>query len=113
VNTSPRQRSAYEIPDWNLAVYPPTMLILVAPIARLTYTAAFFAWIGATLCLYAVAPYAILPELLKIVLTLLPLPVVNNVFAGQMAFLTAGLLGLLLAFTSRRPYLCVATGDEK
>ena len=89
------------------------MLILVAPIARLTYTAAFFAWIGATLCLYAVAPYAILPELLKIVLALLPLPVVNNVFAGQMAFLMAGLLGLLLAFTSRRPYLCVATGDEK
>jgi alpha-1,2-mannosyltransferase len=31
-------------------VYPPTMLIVVAPIARLPYQAAFFAWIGATLC---------------------------------------------------------------
>jgi arabinofuranan 3-O-arabinosyltransferase len=86
-------------------VYPPTMLIVVAPIARLPYQAAFFAWIGATLCLYGVALYAILPELLTIVLALLPLPVVNNVFAGQMAFLTAGLLGLSLAFGSRRPYL--------
>src|SRR5271166_3125351 len=47
-------------------VYPPTMLLLVAPIARLPYTAAFFVWVGATLCLYAAALYAILPYLLSI-----------------------------------------------
>lgn len=86
-------------------VYPPTMLLLVAPLARLPYVPAFFVWIGASLCLYAVALYAILPESLTIVLALLPLPVVNNVFVGQMAFLTAGLLGLSLVRVSRRPYL--------
>jgi glycosyl transferase family 87 len=86
-------------------VYPPTMLLLVAPIARLPYAAAFFVWLGATFCVYAVALYTILPDSLAIVLALLPLPVINNVFNGQAAFLTAGLLGLSLAFASRRPYL--------
>jgi arabinofuranan 3-O-arabinosyltransferase len=85
-------------------VYPPTMLLLVAPIARLPYAVAFFVWLVGTFCLYAVALYTILPDLLAIVLALLPLPVINNVFNGQTAFLTAGLLGLSLAFASRRPY---------
>jgi len=86
-------------------VYPPTMLLILAPIALLPYLAAFFAWIAATLTLFAIALYAILPEVLTIVLALLPLPVVMNVFIGQTAFLTAGLVGLSLVFMSRRPYL--------
>ena len=71
------------------------MLLLVAPLARLPYVPAFFVWIGASLCLSEVALYAILPESLTIVLALLPWPVVNNVFVGQMAFLTAVLRGLI------------------
>lgn len=86
-------------------VYPPTMLLLVAPTALLSYVAAFFAWIAATLTLFAIALYAILPEVLTIALALLPLPVVMNVFIGQTAFLTAGLLGLSMVFMTRRPYL--------
>lgn len=86
-------------------VYPPTMLLLVAPIARLPYVTAFFVWIGTALCLYAVALYAILPDLLTIVLALLPLPVVKNAFDGQTAFLMSGLVGLSLVFIGRRPYL--------
>ena len=86
-------------------VYPPTMLLLVAPISQLPYVAAFFAWIIATLCIFLVALYAILPDFLTIVLALLPLPVVKNFFDGQTAFLMAGLLGLSLVFMNRRPYL--------
>jgi glycosyl transferase family 87 len=86
-------------------VYPPTMLLLVAPIARLPYVVAFVTWIATTLILYAIALYAILPSSLSIVLTLLPLPVVKNVFDGQTAFLIAALLGLSLVFMGRRPYL--------
>lgn len=86
-------------------VYPPTMLLLVAPIARLPYSAAFVAWVAATFCVYAAALYEILPDLLTIVLALLPLPVVKNIFDGQTAFLMAGLLGLSLVFIGRRPYL--------
>ena len=86
-------------------VYPPTMLLLVAPIARLPYVPAFVVWVAVTLCVYVAAVYAILPELLTVVLALLPLPVVKNVFDGQAAFLTAGLLGLSMVFSERRPYL--------
>lgn len=86
-------------------VYPPTMLLLAAPLARLPFIAAFVFWIVVTLCVYVAAVYAILPELLTITLALLPLPVVKNVFDGQAAFLTAGLLGLSMVFSKRRPYL--------
>jgi arabinofuranan 3-O-arabinosyltransferase len=86
-------------------VYPPTVLLLFAPIARIPYVPAFFAWIAATLCLYAVALYAILPSLLTIVLALAPLPIAKSVYGGDTTFLMAGLLGLSLAFISRRPYL--------
>lgn len=86
-------------------VYPPTVLLLFAPFARIPYTASFFAWIAATLCVYAVALYEILPNSLAIALALLPLPVIKNVFEGQTSFLMAGLLGLSLVFMSRRPYL--------
>ena len=85
-------------------VYPPTMLLLVAPIARLPYVVAFFAWLAATLGLYAAALYTIVPFLLTIVLACLPLPAVKNAFDGQTAFLLAGLLGLSMFFMSRRPY---------
>jgi arabinofuranan 3-O-arabinosyltransferase len=86
-------------------VYPPTMFLLVAPIARLPYVVAFFAWIAATLGLYAAALYTIVPFLLTIVLACLPLPAVKNAFDGQTAFLLAGLLGLSMFFINRRPYL--------
>lgn len=86
-------------------VYPPTMLLLAGPLARLPYAMAFFTWSAITLCLYAAAVYAILPDLLAIVLALLPLPVVKNGFEGQTAFLMAGLLGLAMVFIDRRPYL--------
>ena len=80
------------------------MLLLVAPIARLPYVVAFFAWLAATLGLYAAALYTIVPFLLTIVLACLPLPAVKNAFDGQTAFLLAGLLGLSMFFMSRRPY---------
>ena len=86
-------------------VYPPTMLLLFAPFARLTYVAAFFAWIAVTLSLYVIALYEILPYSLSIVIALLPLPVVKNIFNGQTSFLMAGLLGLSMVFIGRRPYL--------
>jgi arabinofuranan 3-O-arabinosyltransferase len=86
-------------------VYPPSLLLLVAPLALLSYGTAFLAWTAATLCLYEIALYEILPFSLSVVLALLPLPVINNVFDGQTAFLMAGLVGLSLVFMNRRPYV--------
>ncbi len=81
------------------------MLLLCAPLARLPYVTAFFAWLAATISLYVLALYAIVPSVLSIVLTLVPLPVAKSVYEDQTSFLTAGLLGLSLLFMSRRPYL--------
>lgn len=86
-------------------LYPPTMLLLFAPFARLPYVTGFFAWIGSTLCLFAVAVYAIVPSPLVIVLALAPLPAAKSVLGGDSAFLMAGLLGLSLVWIGRRPYL--------
>lgn len=86
-------------------VYPPTMLLLFGPIARLPYVAGFFTWVVGTLCLYALALYAIVPSSLSVVLALAPLPVGKSIYGGDATFLTAGLLGLALVFISRRPYL--------
>ena len=86
-------------------VYPPTMLLLCAPLARLPYVTAFFAWLAATISLYVLALYAIVPSVLSIVLTFVPLPVAKSIYEGQTSFLMAGLLSLSLLFMSRRPYL--------
>ena len=86
-------------------LYPPTMLLLFAPIARLPYVTGFFVWIGTTLCLYVIALYEILPSTTLIVLALLPLPVGKCIHGGDSAFLMAGLLGLSLILMSQRPYL--------
>ena len=88
--------------------YPPTMLLLCAPLARLSYLTAFFAWMAATFCLYVLALYSILPSVLAIVLTLVPLPVAKCFYNGHTSSLMTGLLGLSLLFMRRRPYLAGA-----
>jgi hypothetical protein len=86
-------------------VYPPTLLILLAPFALLPYLFSFFVWMAITACLYLAAIYIILPGGLSVLLALLPCTVLMNVSVGQGAFLTAGLLGLSFIFMRRRPYL--------
>ena len=86
-------------------LYPPTMLLLFAPISLLPCVTGFFVWIAMTLCLFVVALYAIVPDTLLIVLALMPLPVLKCVVGGDSSFMMAGLLGLSLVSIGRRPYL--------
>lgn len=86
-------------------VYPPTLMLIAAPLALLPYLAAFFAWLATTVCIFIAATYAILPCSLAVVLALLPCAVIMNVAVGQAAFLTAGLFGFALLWMRRRPYL--------
>jgi hypothetical protein len=85
-------------------VYPQTMLLFFAPIARLPYVTGFFIWVGTTLCLYLLALYEILPSITVLLLALAPLPAADSFLSGGMVFLMAGLLGLSLNLTIRRPY---------
>jgi arabinofuranan 3-O-arabinosyltransferase len=86
-------------------VYPPTMLLLFAPIARLPYVTGFFIWMGTTLCLYLLALHEILPSITLLLLALAPLPAADSFLSGGTVFLMAGLLGLSLNLMIRRPYL--------
>jgi len=95
-------RGNYPYYHW---LYPPTVLLLIAPFALLPYIVAFFAWIFATLCFYLAAVYAILPRALAVLLAVLPFVVVENIYLGHTGFIVAGLLGFSLAFMDRRPYL--------
>jgi hypothetical protein len=86
-------------------VYPPTFLLFTYPFGLLPYLAAFAVWIVATLILYQAAIYTIIPRPAAVILALTPCPVLFNLGLGQNGFLTAGLLGLSLAFTESRPWL--------
>jgi hypothetical protein len=59
----------------------------------------------ATLILYQAAIYTIIPRPAAVILALTPCPVLFNLGLGQNGFLTAGLVGLSLAFTESRPWL--------
>jgi len=86
-------------------VYPPTLLLFIAPLGLLPYVAAFTIWMLSTALLYLYAIYRIVPRAVVFLLALLPLPFAQNLFLGQTGFLLAGLLGLALGLMARRPYL--------
>jgi len=90
------------IPDF---VYPPTFLLFTYPLGLMPYLIAFMVWTVATLVLYLAAVYAIIPRPASAILALTPCPVLFNVALGQNGFLTAGLVGLSLAFMERGPWL--------
>ena len=87
-------------------VYPPTFLLFTYPLGLMPYLTAFAVWMVATLVLYEAAIYTIIPRPAAVVIALTPCPVLLNFGLGQNGFLTAGLVGLSLAFTERRPWLC-------
>lgn len=86
-------------------VYPPTILLIIAPLALLSYVPAFSLWIFTTACLYLAAVYAILPCALTILLALLPSAVITNVSLGQASFLTCALFGFAFLLMDRHPYV--------
>lgn len=86
-------------------VYPPTFLLLLLPLAWLSYPAALIAWLGMSLygvfrVIRGIAPHSLVPWLF------LAFPgVVINFFAGQNAFLSTALLGGGLLLVDRHPWL--------
>jgi len=85
--------------------YPPTLLLFTFPLGFLPYAVAFVAWMGLTLLVYLAAVYAIIPRAAAIIAALTPYPVFINFLLGHNGFLTAGLLGLALAFMEGRPWV--------
>ena len=85
--------------------YPPTLLFFTYPLGLMPYPIAFAAWMAATLFVYLAAVYAIIPRPAAVIAALTTYPLVFNVQMGHNGFLTAGLIGLSLAFVERRPWV--------
>ena len=84
-------------------MYPPTFILLIAPLAYLPYLLSWLVWLAATAVPYIAALRRILPGPLAWPFALAAPPVFFNVMYGQNGFLTAGLIGLGLALLGSRP----------
>jgi len=85
--------------------YPPTFLMVVAPLSLIPYTLAYILWSTVTLVFYALVIRRMAPQP-QTVLLLIAFPgVFLNFFHGQNAFITAALLGSAMLTLERRPIL--------
>ncbi|OGS92304.1 MAG: hypothetical protein A2Z95_01270 [Gallionellales bacterium GWA2_60_18] len=84
-------------------MYPPTFILLIAPLAYLPYLLSWFLWLGVTAVPYLAAMRRILPGLLAWPFALAAPPVFYNVMYGQTGFLSAGLIALGLVMLRRNP----------
>lgn len=83
-------------------MYPPTFILLLAPLAYLPYLLSYFIWLGVTFIPYMVAMRRILNGV-ALPFALAAPPVFFNAMYGQTGFLTGGLIGLGLALLAERP----------
>jgi len=97
-------------------MYPPTFIVLAAPLAYLPYLLAWFAWLGVTAIPYLLAMRTILQDRSTWLIALAAPPVFFNIMYGQTGFLTAGLIGLGLVWLQPRPLLagvCIGLASIK
>jgi arabinofuranan 3-O-arabinosyltransferase len=95
----------YFYPNWP---YPPTFLLILAPLSRLPYVNAFLTWDVATLLGCLLVVYLIVRRPPAIAVVLASPFTVWNFLAGQNGFLTASLLGASLLFLEERPVVAGA-----
>jgi hypothetical protein len=88
-------------PSW--PSYPPTFLLVLAPLALLPYHVAFITWDVVTLLGCVAVVYLIVRRRAAIALALAAPFTAWNFIAAQNGFLTASLLGASLLFLERRP----------
>ena len=85
--------------------YPPSFYLLILPLAKLPYVAAYWLWMAATLGIYL----AVLRRIVRGSMAMWCLAgfsgIWMNFMDGQNAFLTAALAGASILCLKRRPYL--------
>lgn len=92
-------------------LYPPTMLLLVTPLAGFPYLVGLGVWLGAQLALFAASIRAIWDSRTAMFLSLSAPAVLQAVITGQTAMLTGSLIALSAWFSQSRPLLAgVAAG---
>ena len=85
--------------------YPPVFFLVLAPLALLPFTAAFWIWSAAKLFCWLLVVYSIRPRSGALLLALAAPPVVYDFLSGQSSLLAAALLGGALLLLDRRPII--------
>lgn len=85
-------------------LYPPPLLLFIAPLGALPYAAAFQAWTAAGLLAYVAAVRSVSREWTALAVALAAPGVVASLMVGQNGLFTAALLGAGLALLDRRPW---------
>ncbi len=85
--------------------YPPTFLLIVAPLATLPYLPAMWIWVMAIAGMVAAAVWRLAPHPATPFLAVLYPGVAHNIFSGQNGALSAALIGLGLWALPTRPVL--------
>jgi alpha-1,2-mannosyltransferase len=86
-------------------MFPPTFMLVVAPLALVPYWISWTAWLALTALPYLAAIRRILPAALALPFALAAPPAFFNVMFGQTGFLVAGLIALGLTQLEERPWL--------
>ena len=90
--------------DYYAWLYPPTALLLVAPLGLLPYLASLFSWLAVTGAAYVATIWKFTPRAEALVPILgFPAAAVTNVAHGQNAFLSTAIVGIGLFISDRRP----------
>lgn len=84
-------------------MYPPSFILVIAPLAYLPYLPSYLLWLAATAVPYLAALRTILRSQLAWPFALAAPPAFFNIMYGQTGFLTAGFIGLGLALLGKRP----------
>jgi len=103
------QRAMFADPQLHLCAffYPPTYLLMIAPLAGLPYGWSLIAWIGLSLAAYLFVIRKIAPVTEALLIAVAFPGALVNFVNGQNGFLTAALLGgALIALQKDRPVLC-------
>jgi hypothetical protein len=92
-------------------MYPPTMLMVVSPLALMPFTWAFAAWVSSQLIVFAASFRALWKNKMALFLGLASPAIFQSVITGQTGMLTASLLALSGYYARSRPVLAgVAAG---
>ncbi len=89
--------------EYFAGLYPPTFLLVAAPLALLPYAAAWLAWMAASFSAFAAALRAITGSRFAPALAFAFPPALANIAVGQNGFLTAALIGGALSLLERQP----------
>lgn len=84
-------------------MYPPTFILLIAPLAYLPYWWSWLLWVGVTSIPYLAAMRSILAGPFRWPIALAAPPVFYNVVYGQTGFISGGLIALGLILLRQRP----------